>query len=157
MGMAVGPRTGSNVLVIGDASGSINPFNGEGIAYGYETGRLAASSIGGALKSNDLDLLLSYDEAVDAAYGDYYEVARAFVRLISEPKIMALCVGLGMRSEYLMSEVLALMANLVRSDHTGPAEVAYRSLVGLTKLLPDQVMSALFDTESSLKKVAALR
>ena len=38
MGMAVGPHTGPNVVVIGDAGGPINPFNGEGIAYGYETG-----------------------------------------------------------------------------------------------------------------------
>ncbi|HEX4163109.1 MAG TPA: geranylgeranyl reductase family protein, partial [Acidimicrobiales bacterium] len=42
MGLSVGPRVGHNVLIAGDASGAINPFNGEGIAYGYETGRLAA-------------------------------------------------------------------------------------------------------------------
>jgi geranylgeranyl reductase family protein len=39
MGLAVGPRIGATTLVVGDAGGSINPFNGEGIAYGYETGR----------------------------------------------------------------------------------------------------------------------
>ena len=49
MGLAVGPRVGATTLVVGDAAGSINPFNGEGIAYGYETGRLAAASLGEAL------------------------------------------------------------------------------------------------------------
>ncbi len=46
MGLSMTPRTGPNALLIGDAAGSINPFNGEGIAYGYETGRLAAASLG---------------------------------------------------------------------------------------------------------------
>ena len=35
----------------------------------------------------------SYDERLAQAYGPYYDVARAFVRLISEPRLMALCVG----------------------------------------------------------------
>ena len=37
-----GPRAGPTWLVTGDAGGAINPFNGEGIAYAYETGRMAA-------------------------------------------------------------------------------------------------------------------
>ena len=49
MGLSVGPRAGGNVLIAGDAGGAINPFNGEGIAYGYETGRLAAAALGHAL------------------------------------------------------------------------------------------------------------
>ena len=53
MGLSIGPCVGDNVLVTGDAAGSINPFNGEGIAYGYETGRLAAASVGAALLAHD--------------------------------------------------------------------------------------------------------
>ena len=49
MGLSVGPRAGGNVLIAGDAGGAINPFNGEGIAYAYETGRLAAAALGHAL------------------------------------------------------------------------------------------------------------
>ena len=40
------PADGPNVPGRWDAAGSINPFNGEGIAYGYETGRLAAAAFG---------------------------------------------------------------------------------------------------------------
>jgi len=43
----------------GDATGMVNPFNGEGIAYGYESGRLAASVLGEALLANDNDVLAS--------------------------------------------------------------------------------------------------
>ena len=37
-----GPRPGPTYLVVGDAAGSVNPFNGEGIDYAYETARMAA-------------------------------------------------------------------------------------------------------------------
>ena len=33
MGFSVTPLSGADFVVIGDASGDINPFNGEGIAY----------------------------------------------------------------------------------------------------------------------------
>ena len=61
MGLSVEPRIGPNVLAIGDAAGSINPFNGEGIAYGYETGRLAAACVGRALSGEGSDALVDYD------------------------------------------------------------------------------------------------
>ena len=82
-------------------------------------------------------------------------MARAFVRLISEPKLMALCVGIGMRSETLMNELLSLMANLMRPDERGPAEVAYRAMATLGKILPDRALAALFnDNTATLRTVA---
>ena len=41
MGGSVGPKAGPTYLVVGDAAGSVNPFNGEGIDYAYETARMA--------------------------------------------------------------------------------------------------------------------
>ena len=35
------------------------------------------------------------------------------MRVISEPKILAACVGVGMRIEPLMKELLTIMANLM--------------------------------------------
>jgi geranylgeranyl reductase family protein len=138
MGLALGPRTGANTLTIGDAAGTVNPFNGEGIAYGYETGRLAAGVVGVALLANDDSALALYDERLDQAYGDYYKLARAFVRIISEPKILTACVGVGMRVEPLMKELLSIMANLMRNDKRGPAEVGYRALVRLADVIPER-------------------
>src|SRR5688572_3001236 len=37
MALSVGPHAGPTWLVVGDAGGSINPVNGEGIAYAYDT------------------------------------------------------------------------------------------------------------------------
>ena len=95
MGLAVGPRVGATTLVVGDAAGSINPFNGEGIAYGYETGRMAAASLGEALRGDGAGALDRYEARLEDAYGLYYRVARAFIRMISRPELMQLCVGTG--------------------------------------------------------------
>jgi flavin-dependent dehydrogenase len=128
MGLSVGPRAGGNVLVAGDAGGSINPFNGEGITYGYETGRLAAAAAGHALSGQGAAALAAYDRELDAAYGPYYKVARAFVHLISHPEAMRFCVALGMRSELLMNQLLRIMSNLMRPDAAGPAELGFRAM-----------------------------
>ena len=138
MGLSVGPRAGGNIIVAGDAAGMVNPFNGEGISYGYETGRLAASALGHALNGGGARALEHYDRQLDAAYGPYFKVARAFVRLISNPEAMKLCVGIGMRSELLMTQLLRIMANLMRPDAPGPAEVGFRAMELISRLLPDE-------------------
>ncbi len=137
MGLSVGPRAGANVLIAGDAGGAINPFNGEGIAYGYETGRLAAAALGHALTGGGEQALTDYDRELTAAYGPYFKVARAFVHLISNPDAMRLCVGLGMRSELLMTQLLRIMANLMRPDAAGPAELGFRAMELVSRVLPD--------------------
>jgi geranylgeranyl reductase family protein len=137
MGLSVGPRAGGNVLLAGDAAGSINPFNGEGIAYGYETGRLGAAALGRALSGEGPAALGDYERQLEAAYGPYYKVARAFVHMISNPQAMRLCVGVGMRSEFLMSQLLRIMTNLMRPDAAGPAEIGFRAMELVSRLLPD--------------------
>jgi menaquinone-9 beta-reductase len=139
MGLAVGPRVGPNTVLVGDAGGVINPFNGEGIAYGYETGRLAAAALGQALSGGGPGTLVEYERRLEEAYGLYFRVARAFVRIISRPDIMRACVGTGLRSESIMSWMLRIMANLLRPDETGPAEAAYRALAVVSRLVPESV------------------
>ncbi len=137
MGLSVGPLAGANVLIAGDAGGVINPFNGEGIAYGYETGRLAAAALGHALTGEGNRALTEYESELMAAYGPYFRVARAFVHLISNPEAMRVCVSFGMRSELIMNQLLRIMANLMRPDVTGPAELGYRAMELVSRLLPD--------------------
>ena len=139
MGLAVGPRVGATTLVVGDAAGSINPFNGEGIAYGYETGRMAAASLGEALRGDGPGALDRYEARLEDAYGLYYRVARAFIRMISRPELMQVCVGTGMHSESLMSWIFRIMANLLRPDETGPAEAAYRALALIARVTPEGI------------------
>ncbi len=136
MGLSVRPRIGPNVLAIGDAAGTINPFNGEGIAYGYETGRLAAACVARALSGEGVHALVDYESQLQEAYGLYFRVAREFVRLISRPDLMRICVRSGMHSRRVMELLLRIMANLVRPDELGPAEAAYRALVALARMKP---------------------
>jgi len=91
------------------------------------------------LAGDGIDALLRYETRLEDAYGLYYKVARAFIRVISRPELMQICVGTGMYSETLMTWVLRIMANLVRPDETGPAEAAYRALSALARLAPESV------------------
>ena len=136
MGLSVRPRIGPNVLTIGDAAGSINPFNGEGIAYGYETGRLAAACVARALSGEGVHALVDYESQLQDAYGLYYRIAREFVRLISRPELMKVCVSTGMHSRSIMEWLLRIMANLIRPEEIGPAEAAYRTLCTIGRLTP---------------------
>ncbi|MGH9046096.1 MAG: geranylgeranyl reductase family protein [Acidimicrobiales bacterium] len=135
MGMAVGPRTGANTIVVGDAGGLINPFNGEGIAYGYETGRLGASFVGEALAGGAAASIAAYEQRLKDAYGTYYRVGRAFVRLISDPARMRLCVSTGMHSRAFMAQLMRIMANLMHPEAPGVAEVGYRGMVKVAAVL----------------------
>ncbi|MDQ1439629.1 MAG: menaquinone-9 beta-reductase [Acidimicrobiaceae bacterium] len=136
MGMSVGPSVGPTWIVTGDAAGAINPFNGEGIAYAYETGRLAAGVVGDALSSGDGLVLQEYPRLLDERYGLYFKVARAFVRIIGRPELMRLLVSTGMHSKSLMEWVLRIMANLLRPDELGPAEAAYKAVAAIARLAP---------------------
>ena len=133
MGLSVGPRVGPDYLLAGDASGAINPFNGEGIAYGYETGRLAATSIAEALLGGDAGALSGYEQRLAERYGLYYKVASAFMKLMGRPELMRACVGTGMYSRSIMEWLLRIMSNLLRPDEVGPAEAAYRAAAALAR------------------------
>jgi geranylgeranyl reductase family protein len=130
-GGSTGPKVGANWVVAGDSAGLVNPFNGEGIAYGYETGAMAAEAIIRALKNDDPRELHTYTEALTNEFGQYYKVARLFVKTIGNPRVMRECVRVGMHSEPLMSWLLRIMANLMRPEDKGVAEWAYQSLAGI--------------------------
>ncbi|MCU4183161.1 geranylgeranyl reductase family protein [Acidiferrimicrobium sp. IK] len=138
MGLSVGPHAGPTYLVVGDAGGTINPFNGEGIAYAYETGRIAADAVHLALASGDGMALQTYEQRLQDTYALYYKVARAFVKIIGHPQLMRALVTTGMRSRPLMEWVLRIMANLLRPDELGPAEAAYKAVAAIARLAPER-------------------
>jgi geranylgeranyl reductase family protein len=135
MGLSVTPWSGENTLVIGDAGGAINPFNGEGISYAYETGRLAANSLDLALGGGGREALATYARDLEETYSSYYAVGQAFVRMISNPSAMRVCVGAGMHSEFLMTQLLRVMANLMRPDVLGPAEIGFKGMKAASRTL----------------------
>ena len=131
------PSVGPTWLVVGDAAGSVNPFNGEGISVAYETGRFAARAVSDALVSGDGLALGQYTEMLDEAYALYWKVARLFVRAIGNPAVMRELTRVGMQSRPLMEWVLRIMANLLRPDEIGPAEAAYKAVAALVAVVPE--------------------
>ena len=106
-----------DLAVVGDAAGSVNPFNGEGISVAYETGRFAADAVDEALATGDgLALAALPRRGSTRTYGLYFKVARAFVKAIGNPAVMRELTRVGFRSRTLMEWVLRIMANLLRPD-----------------------------------------
>jgi geranylgeranyl reductase family protein len=137
MAGSVHPKVGPTWVVVGDAAGSINPFNGEGIDYAYETGRIAADLLGETLTSGNALALQRYPSVLDDEYGLYFKVARAFTVIIGRPALMRELTRVGMQSRSLMEWVLRIMANLLRDDELGPAEAAYRMVAAIAKQVPE--------------------
>ena len=125
MAFSVGPKSGRNWVLVGDAAGAVNPFNGEGIDYAYETGRLAAGLVADALATDDPDVLVAYENLLAAEYAAYHRVARIFVSAIGNPSVMRTLTTVGMRSRPLMEWVLKVMANLLEPEERGMAEKVY--------------------------------
>jgi len=81
--------------------------------------------------------LQRYPEQLEAAYGLYFKVARAFVRAIGNPAVMRELTRVGFMSRSLMEWVLRIMANLLRPEELGPAEIAYRLVERLVAFAPE--------------------
>lgn len=136
MSFSKGPLIGSNWITVGDAAGAINPWNGEGISYGYETGRLAAEHVSQALGADDPTVLYRYATRLQDEYGLYYKMARIFVKLIGNPPVMRSLAHVGLRNRPLMEWTLKVMANLLDEDEKGVGEAAYAALARLVRPLP---------------------
>ncbi len=138
MGGSIEPKCGPTWLVVGDAGGSINPFNGEGIDYAYETGRMAAGLLDEALVTGDGLVLSRYPAMLHAEYGLYFKVARLFAQIIGRPALMRELTRVGMQSATMMEWVLRIMANLLRPDEIGPAEAIYKAAAQLARVIPEK-------------------
>jgi menaquinone-9 beta-reductase len=136
MGFNRKPHYTRGVLLVGDAGGMVNPMNGEGISYAMESGELAAEAVVQALgrtPAGQEQALRAYPAALDAAYGGYYTVGRAFVKLIGNPQVMKQATRLGLPRHTLMKFMLKLLANL-----TDPrdGDVSDRVVNALSRLAP---------------------
>jgi geranylgeranyl reductase family protein len=116
MGFNRTPHYTRGLVLVGDAGGMVNPFNGEGIAYAMESGAMAAETIVQALGRPTADAreraLEAYPAALKEAYGGYYTLGRVFVKLIGNPNVMKLATRHGLPHPVLMRFTLKLLANL---------------------------------------------
>jgi flavin-dependent dehydrogenase len=131
MGGSVNPKVGPTWIVVGDAAGSINPFNGEGIDYAMESGQLAAEVGLAVLESGDRTRLSTYRAALERSFGSYFTLGRVFVRAIGHPQVMKACARYGLPRPTLMKLVLKLMANLYEPARGDATDRIVRAMVRL--------------------------
>jgi geranylgeranyl reductase family protein len=136
MGLSVGPVVGPNWIVVGDAAGAINPFNGEGIDYGLETGHLAARRAHEALAAGDNGRLQAYRRDLDDRFGLYFKMGRVFMRGLGRPGVMRALTRVGFRSRSLMEWTLKVMSNLLDPSERSAGAAAYRMLERVVRLAP---------------------
>lgn len=130
------PHYTRGLVLVGDAGGTINPFNGEGIAYAMETGRIAADVIVQALARSTAAqrerVLLAYPRILKDAYGGYFTLGRMFVEAIGRPGVMKFATRHGLPHPALMRFAFKLLANL--TDRRGDA--SDRIINALSKVAP---------------------
>lgn len=130
MGGSVWPPHGPGYVLVGDAAGMVNPSTGEGIAYAYETGRIAAAHVHAALESGAEDLP-AYAGELQRTYGAFHQVGRGLVNLIAEPGRMEKLVGRTMASDHRLRFAVTLLLNL---DDPSVRTVDQYALRGLLRL-----------------------
>jgi menaquinone-9 beta-reductase len=116
MGFNRTPHYSSGMVLVGDAGGMVNPFNGEGIAYAMESGELAARTIVQALARTTAAgterVLQAYPAALKQAYGGYYTLGRTFVKAIGHPSFMKFATRHGIKRPAVMRMTMKLLGNL---------------------------------------------
>ena len=115
----------------------VNPFNGEGIAYAMESGRIAAETI---LESRQErtdrakeSRLEQYPVRLRSEWGSYYTLGRAFVKLIGHDQVMKIATKKALPHPTLMRFTIKLLANLTDA-HGG--DVMDRVINALIRLTP---------------------
>ncbi len=137
LGGSVGPKMGPTFLVVGDAAGAANPFNGDGVDAALLTGRLAAEVLDDALTSDTSAALQRYPTMLAEELGRYYHVGRLTARFVGRPAIARSIVGAAMRSPAAMGGILRIATNELRPDGRGGAERAYALASAASRLAPN--------------------
>lgn len=116
MGLNRQPLYADGLMLIGDAGGMVNPFNGEGIAYAMESARLAAEVAAQAFaRPNGAErerVLQTYPRVIKSELGGYFTLGRYFAKMIGHPEVMRLAVKYGLPRKRMMQYLLKIMANL---------------------------------------------
>ncbi len=131
------PHYTRGLMLVGDAGGMVNPFNGEGIAYALESAEVAARVITQALARTTpagRELVLqTYPRQLKDAYGGYYTLGRIFVELIGKPSFMKFATKHGVKRPAVMRFSMKLLGNLTE---TRGGDAVDRLLNAVSKMTP---------------------
>jgi menaquinone-9 beta-reductase len=136
MGLNRKPHYSKGLVLVGDAGGMVNPFNGEGIGYAMESAKIASESVVQALARTGVNrehALHGYPIRIEQALGSYYRLGNVFSKLIGNPAVMRTATKYGMPRKRLMKLVLKLLAGLYDPKD---GDAMDRLIVAATKLAP---------------------
>ncbi len=137
MGFNRTPHYRNGLLLVGDAGGMVNSFNGEGIAYAMQSARFAAECTIQALARPEglarEHALRRYPAALREELGGYFRLGNGFSRLIAHPAVMRAATRHGLPRPTLMRFLLKLLANLYDSRE---GDAMDRVITAMTRLTP---------------------
>jgi geranylgeranyl reductase family protein len=138
MGFNRKPTVLGSLMLVGDAAGAINSFNGEGVSYAMESGRWAAEAITAAkalgfhTRKADQELM-TYSTRMTDEWGSYFWAGNLFSRLISHPAVMKVAAHYGLPIPFVRQLTHRMLAHLWDGDSH---DVYDRILNTLTRLAP---------------------
>ena len=112
MGFNRTPVAQPGLLVLGDAAGIVNPFNGEGIAYAMESAEVAAELVHDALIADRPGIAMMYPTVLRERYGRYFSMGRGFARAIGHPAVMRTSTRFLLPNRTVMKFALRVLGNL---------------------------------------------
>ena len=125
------------LLLAGDTAGTVNPFNGEGISYAMETGRMAAETAAAALAQPEglarEAVLRRYPARLRAEYGGHHRLGMGFLALLARPDVVRFATSHGLKRPVLVDAALRLMGNLTDGRDGDGVD---RVVAALTRLAP---------------------
>jgi flavin-dependent dehydrogenase len=122
------PPVYRGAMLVGDAAGMVNPFNGEGISYAIEAAQFAAEAASDALARRSDTPLDDYRAAVAKAWGGYYRLGHVFLRVMGHPEVMRFCTEYGMPRRRLMDFVFRTMAHLTNTSSRDATDLLLNTL-----------------------------
>ncbi len=131
MSFSRAPQAVPGMLLVGDAAGAVNPFNGEGICYAFETGEIAAELVHEALVKDRPGLLQMYPTVLRQRYARYYYIGRKWVQLLGRPSFMRAFTDYGLPQEWLMRFALRFMGNLTDGSKGDAQDKLMEALIRL--------------------------
>jgi geranylgeranyl reductase family protein len=125
------------LLLAGDSAGTVNPFNGEGISYAMETGRMAAETAVAALALPEglarEAALRRYPARLRAEYGHHHRLGMGFLALLARPGVVRFATSHGLKRPVLVDAALRLMGNLTDGRDGDGVD---RVVASLTRMAP---------------------
>ena len=116
MGFNRTPVYRDGLLLVGDAGGMVNPFNGEGISYAMQSASMAAQHVVQALARPEGPsrerALEGYPAAVRADLASYYRLGNRFAHALGHPWLVQYTARYGLPRRTLMRFLLKLLAGL---------------------------------------------